>query len=137
MRQVRVTLNAIEERRENAADRPGINAAVRMAADAAIDRTGIQARSATNALETFPEWRRQDLRAAVVQDHEVELVGSIQLAGASRSGNESGVYRQGLARGGAGEKLDEEGKAFHPRNDLLRPQKGDRDPPPGRRTPAV
>src|SRR5216684_5667403 len=80
MRQMKVLGNAVIERRQDAADRPGVDAAVGMAADAAIDGARIQARAAADALKAFAERRCQHLGAAVVEQDEMKLFGAVELA---------------------------------------------------------
>ena len=69
------------KRRQDAADRAGIDAAVGVAADAPVHRAGVEARPAADALQALAERRRQHARPAVVQQHQVELLRAVDLAG--------------------------------------------------------
>ena len=62
-------------------DGPRVHTAIGMPADAAIHRAGVQAGTTANALQALAERRRQDARAAVVEDDEVKLLRSVALAG--------------------------------------------------------
>src|SRR5207245_4106506 len=53
VRQVRIFTHAVVQRREDAANGARVNSAVGVSADAAIDRTGIEAGPAANALQAF------------------------------------------------------------------------------------
>src|SRR5579875_139332 len=98
MRQMWIIDDAIIERRQNAADRPGVNAAISMAADATIHRAGVQTGAAADALQALAERRSQHTRAAVVEQYQVKLFRSIRLAAAARSRDKRGVHRQRLPR---------------------------------------
>ena len=56
-----------------------------MAADAPVDRAGVQTRPAADALQALAERGRQDARAAIVEDDQVKLGWPVQLAGVARS----------------------------------------------------
>ena len=75
-----VRRQAVVERREDRADRPSINAAISMAANAAINGAGVEARSTADAEQAFAERAPQDLRAAVVENDEVKFLRSVELA---------------------------------------------------------
>ena len=49
VRQVGIVGHAVVQRRQNTADRPGVDAAIGMTADAPIDRTGVEAGPAADA----------------------------------------------------------------------------------------
>src|SRR5207302_1697680 len=80
VRQVRVVGDAVVQRRQDTADRPRVDAAVGVAADAPVDRAGVQARPAADALQALAERRLQDARPAVVEQDEVELLRAVALA---------------------------------------------------------
>ena len=73
MRQA-VVLGRIAGRRQDRADRPGHRRFVAVAAAAAIDRAGVHARAAANAVERAAEFvAAQDFAAAVVDQHDVHF----------------------------------------------------------------
>src|SRR5438270_800959 len=53
VRQMRVFTHTVIERGQDATDRAGVDASVGMAADTPIDRAGVQARSAADALQAL------------------------------------------------------------------------------------
>src|SRR5262245_20640817 len=73
MRQMMIGREAVVERREHGADRPGIDTAISMAADGTIDRAGIQTRTAADAEQAFAQRPAENSRAAVVENHEMKL----------------------------------------------------------------
>ena len=90
-----------------------------MAADLPVDGAHVDARPAAQAVKRLPE-RAGDLRdAAVVEQDQVELVGSFQLAGPSRSLHERRVDGELLAGRTLGENGQEYGEVRHGRDDLF------------------
>src|SRR5262249_2177971 len=100
MRQIKVLGNAVIKRRQDAADRSRVDAAIGMAADPAVDWARIQARSAADALKALAERRRQHLGAAIVEQDEMKLLRSVELAWLFRPRDQRGVNRQRLPRRG-------------------------------------
>src|SRR5688572_14557444 len=98
---------AVIKRREDRADRSGVDAAIGVATDAAIDRTGIQARPAADAEQTFAERAAENLGTAVVENDEVKLIRAVDLTGLARAGDELRVDRQFLPGRSAGKHLQE------------------------------
>ena len=119
---MRVVGHAVVQGRQDAADRPGVDAAVGVAADAAVDRAGVQAGAAADALQALAERRRQHPRPAVVQQHQVELLRTV--AGCHPGpGGRVGVHP--LAGRGAGEQLQEDLEVLPAREHLLDPHHRD------------
>src|SRR5207253_5636598 len=119
VRQLLHRAGAVEHRGQEDADRTRIRVAVRVAADLPVDGAHVEARAAAQAVERLPE-RAGDLRdAAVVEQDQVELVGSFQLAGPSRSLHERRVDGELLAGRTLGENGQEYGEVRHGRDDLF------------------
>ncbi len=76
------------------ADRPRIDAAVGVPADLLIHRAGVQARAAADAVEDLGQLAAEHLAAAVVDEHDVQLLGTVGLAGAARAGEDVRVDRE-------------------------------------------
>ena len=80
----------------------------------------IQARAAADAVERFPLAAiGQQLGAAVIQQHHVELFGPVDFARAARPRQERRVNRQRLAGGAASQQLQKYGQILRARNQLL------------------
>ncbi len=95
-------LQAHQVRREDGADGAGIDPAVGPAADAAIDRAGVQAGPAADAAEGVPGRRvGQHVAPAVVEEDDVELLSR------RRAVDEVGVGGQFLAGAAAGQEVQE------------------------------
>src|SRR5690348_9739920 len=88
---------AFEQRRDHGADGAGIGRAVDMAADLAVDRADVEASAAADAVERLIELGAENLGAAVVEQHEVELFGAVALAGATRASDQVGEDGELLA----------------------------------------
>src|SRR4051794_7800950 len=119
MGQMKVLANTVIKWREDAANRSGVDAAIGMAADSAIDRTRIQTGAATDALQTFPKRRRQHLRSAIIEQNEMEFLGAVNLAGLTRSGDERGVNRERLAGRSACQQFQKNGQIPEARQDFF------------------
>src|SRR5437764_6954960 len=107
MGQVRVQGNAVIKRRQNTADRPGVDAAIGMPADPAIDRTRIEARPAADALQALAERRRQHFRSAIVEQYQMKLVRAIEFARLLWPRDDRRIDRQRLPRRRSGKQLQE------------------------------
>src|SRR4051812_6755756 len=107
MGQMWVLAYTVKKWRQNAADRPRIDSAIRMAADAPVHGTGVQAGPTADTLQTFTKRRTQNLGPAVVQDNEVKRLRSIQLAGAAHSRQDGGIDRKRLPGRSARQQLEE------------------------------
>ena len=110
--------DAVELRRDDGADRARIHPGIAVPADLAVDRAVIQASAAANAVQRLPLLGMlEQLGAAVVEQHDVELVGPVDLVaraagrrgttcrrsapGRSRCGRAASGRRPGPARGGS------------------------------------
>ena len=124
-------------RRVHRADRPRIDAAVRVAADLLVDRAGVQARSAADAVEDLLELGAEHVRAAVVHEHDVHLGRAVRIVGAPRTGDDVGVDREGLAGATAGEDPQRHRQVGGSRHDPLDAHQGHVQARHRRRQPAV
>ena len=128
--QRRALLDPLEHRRQDRADGPGVDRAIGMASGAAVDGADIEAGAAADAGEGLPSDRiREDARAAVVEQHEVE--GLRPVVGAN-SRPERGVRVHALARRRAGQQLQEDLEVLEARQHLLDAHDGDQDAGKGR-----
>src|SRR2546423_15468785 len=85
LRQVLVFSEAFEEWRDQGADRAGVNTAVRVPADLAEDRAGIEARAAANAAQGFPVlFAGKNFSPPVVHQHQMKFLGPVRFARAAR-----------------------------------------------------
>ena len=71
--------------REHRADRAAVHPAVGVAADLAVHGAHVQARAAADARQDLLQLGAEDVAAAVVEDHDVQLVGPVGLALAARA----------------------------------------------------
>ncbi len=134
---MRVALDRVVQRRQDAADRPRVDAAVGVPADAAVDRAGVQAGAAADALQALAERRRQHARPAVVQEDQVELLGPVALARPPRAGDKRRIHTKRLPRRPAGQELEEHRQVDQPRDHLLHAHQRDVDAGAGGGEPAV
>ena len=72
-----------------------------MASDFAVARTGVHAGAAANAAQNFAKGRAEHGAAAVVDDHEMTLLGAVGLARLTRPGDPGVVAGQARAHGAA------------------------------------
>ena len=122
----RLVIHAQKLRRDDGADRPGIDPRKTVAADLAIHRAVIQARAAADAVERLALLAiRQQLGAAVVEQHHVELIRPVDLLAAPRPGEKRSVDRERLAGGAAAQQLQKHGQILRARNQLLDARHGD------------
>src|SRR5690606_22015603 len=82
VRQIAVRLLPPERWRQHGTDRTGIHAAVGVAADLLVDGTRVQAGAAPDAVEDFGLLAAEHAAAAVVDEHDVQLVGPVRLLAA-------------------------------------------------------
>src|SRR5262249_22949113 len=102
------------------ADRAGVGRPVTQAAAPAVDRAGVHARPAADALEAVPEvGRAQAVPPGVVHQHDV------QLPALPRAVEVGGVLRDRRAQGAAGEHADEDPEVAGTRDQLLDADAGD------------
>src|ERR1035437_6090756 len=111
---------------DDRSDRTRIDRAIRVAADAPVDRAYVQARAASDAIQRLAQNRIRNHRAAsVVQDNDVHLAWPVEIALAPRPRDETGVGRQFLPSGGTREDFQEVAQVFEPPDDLLDSHHGD------------
>ena len=97
MRQVGGLLEPGQQRHEHRAHRPRVDRPVRRAARLPVHRAHVQARAAADAREHLVIATAGELRPAVVEDHDVQLVGPVLLALAARPGDQRRVRRSAAA----------------------------------------
>ena len=78
----RSPVDALEQRRDDGADRTGVGRAVGLPAHAAPHRAGVEAGAAADAVERLLHVGAAQGRAAAVEDHQVQLLGAVGLVGA-------------------------------------------------------
>src|SRR5690349_8199289 len=106
LRQILEITEPLKQRRDQRADRPGIDAAVRVSADLAVNRARVEARAAADAAQRLAIFlAREDFAAAVVDQDEMEFLGAIALSRDARAAEDVRVDRDRLAGRAAGEKL--------------------------------
>ena len=111
--------DAHEFRRDQRADGAAINPPVSVPANLAIDRAGVQARPAANAVQHLAHLGvGQRLGAAIVHHHHVHFLRTI-FAGTARSGQERGVSGELLTRPGAAEQSQKNSQVGEPGNKLF------------------
>ena len=99
-----------EQRQEHRAHRARVDRAVRGAAGLPVDRADVQAGAAADAREHLAVLRAEQVRAAVVDDHDVQLLGPVLLARPPRPGQERRVDAEPLPRAAAGEQPEQHGE---------------------------
>src|SRR5207237_367078 len=87
VRQVRILADTVVERGQDAADRAGIDAAVRVTADTAIDRASIETGPAADTLQALAKRGCQNLRAPVVEEDKMKLLGTVAFSFTPRPGD--------------------------------------------------
>src|SRR6266576_537860 len=107
-------------RREDRADRAGVNRAIGVAARPRIHRADVQARTTANAVERLPAHLvGEHARPSVVQQDHVELLRSVT---DRHTGPERRVRVHPLARRGPRQNLEEDLKVGERRDKLLDPK---------------
>ena len=128
--QRRTLLDALELRREDRADRAGVDRAVGVTSGAAVHGTDVEAGAAADAGERLPaDGIGEHARAAVVEQHEVEHLGSV--AG-THARPQRCVRVHALTRRRARQELQEHLEVLEPRQHLLDAHDGDQDAGEGR-----
>ena len=108
-----------EFRRDQRADGAAINPPVSVPANLAINRAGIQARPAANAVQHLAHLGvGQRLGAAIVHHHHVHFLGTV-FTRAARPGQERSVGGKLLARPGAAEQSQKNSQVGEPGNKLF------------------
>ena len=97
-----------EQRREDRAHRARIHPAVGVPAGLPVHGADVEARAAADAGEHLVVLGAEQRRSAVVEDHDVQLVGTVDLAGAARARDDRRVRREPLAGRGPGEQGEQE-----------------------------
>src|SRR5918994_933354 len=100
---------------------PEMGGAVGVTAGLAVDGADVQAGPAADAVEGLLELRAQELGAAVVQEDQVHLFRSVELALSARSGDEIGVDGDLLPRPAPRQELDEDREVREAWDQLLYP----------------
>jgi hypothetical protein len=122
-------------RRENRPDGARISGIIGVPTDPFINRTDIQASTASNAVEGLPPHLiRQNLRPPIVQEDQVELFRPVP---GMHSGPEGGVGVHSFSRSRSREELEEHLQVLKRREDLLDSHEGDEDPGEGKTHSAV
>src|ERR687885_1758312 len=98
----------LEQRRYDGPDGARVGRAVGVAARLAVDGADVEAGAAADAVEGFLELGAEQLRAAVIEQDQVELLRPIQLALLPRARDEVGVDGDLLPRPAAPEQPDED-----------------------------
>ncbi len=135
--QMACLLYADQRRRQHAAHRAGIHPAIGVAADRAVDRAVVHAGGAADAAQHLLELGPQHRRTAIVDQHDVVLIRSIQVVGPPGTGRERGVDGKILAGGGAGEDAQQRGAVLDRGHHLLDAGEHDMDARQGLRQVAV
>ena len=117
--------NADQGRRDHRSDRAGIDPAIGMAADRAVDGAVIHAGAAADAAQHLLRFRAQQCAAAVIQQHHMELFRPIGVFGTARAGGKGRVAGKFLAGGGARQHPQDRAGVLQRRHDLF--QAGDND----------
>ena len=97
-RQVLRLLEADVHRRQDRADRPRVDPAVRVPADVLVDGAMVHARAAADAAQRLAHVAAEDAGAPAVDDDEVHVLGAVELARALRAGQHVDVVGDRLAR---------------------------------------
>ena len=118
--------DAVKLRRDDRANGPGVNPGIIVAADFAVHGAMIQARAAADAVQRLAFFRiGQQLRPAIVEQQQIEFVGTIDLVFAARSGKKRRVDRQRLAGGAAAQQIQKYRKILRAGNHLFEARDGD------------
>lgn len=105
-------LDADQSRRQNRTDRPGIDPSISMSTDRAINRAMVHAGATPDAAQHLAEFRAEQFRAPVVEQHNMVGFRPIDVAGPAWSGGKSCVCGALLAGRRAGEKTQDAGQVF-------------------------
>ncbi len=119
VRQMAGLLDADQRRRQHGAHRPGIHPAIGVAADRAVNRAVVHAGGAADAAQHVLEVGAQHRGAAVVHQHDVVFVRTVQIARPPRAGGERGVDGKILPGRGARQHAQQRGAVLDRRHHLL------------------
>src|SRR5262245_42115307 len=128
---------AVVERREDCADRTGIDAAIRVPTDTAINRTSIEASAAADAEQAFAQGAAENPCATVVENDQMKFLRPVEFTVSLRTGDNLRVDRQLLSRGRPREHLEEIRQICKSRYDFLDAHDGDVALGQRRRQPAI
>jgi hypothetical protein len=106
-------------------------------ADGLVHRADVQARAAPDAIQNFRQLRAEQAAPAVVDQHHVQLVGTIGFVCQAGAGQDVGVHGQQLAGRAPAQQLQHQTEIGERRNDPLDAHERHMDPRYGRRQPAV
>src|SRR5271166_1606878 len=102
-------LQPAQMRSDHRTNGTGVGGAVGVTAYIPVNGADVQTRAAANAMKRVPLFRiGQQLRAPVVDEHDVVLLRTVKLALLPRTAIERVVARQRLARSGGGEHRQKE-----------------------------
>jgi hypothetical protein len=90
-----------------------------MTTDRAIHRTGVQARAAANAREDFGGFAAANITAPVVEQDDVEFLGTIAVLRTTRPSDQCGIDRHFLTGGGSCQHLQALLEIRHGRHQFL------------------
>ena len=131
-------LQAPQVRRDHAADRAAVGGAVGVTTHVAENWADIQARSATDAVQSVALFRiGQQLGASVVEQNHMPFDRSVGLTGLPRPTIKRVVASDRLARAGRSQKRQEERKVFHLGQHLFDAQQRDHHPGQCGREPGI
>ena len=112
-------LDAQQLRRQHRADRAGIDPAIGMAADRAIDRAMVHAGAAADAAQHVLHLGAQHRGAAVVEDDDVIVLRPVEVARPLRAGVERRIGRRFLAGRRARQHAQQHGRVLERGDHLL------------------
>src|SRR6202041_439768 len=101
VRQMTGLVDADQRRGQDRTHRPRVDPAISMAADRGIDRAMVEARGASEAAQHVLELAADERGAAVVNKHDVVLLGPVEVARPAWPGRYRRVGREFLPRGRA------------------------------------
>ena len=115
-------LQAAQMRRDDRADGAAVGCAVSVAADVAENRTDVQARAASNAMERVALFGvGEQFRAMIVEQDDVEFLRAITFTGLARAAKQCIVTRQRLAGPRGREHRQKQRQIFQPRQTFSMP----------------
>ena len=120
-------LDADQGWRQHAAHRPRIDPTIGVPAHRAIDRAVVHAGGAADAAQHLLELGAEDVGAAVVEEDDVELFGSVEIAWPAGTGRDGGVDRELLAGGRARQQTQDRRRVLESGNQLLQARQHDVD----------
>ena len=110
---------------------PGVYPSVGVAAHRVVDRAVVEARAAADAAQHLAELASQHGGAPVVDEHDVELLGAVEVRAPARAGGDGGVGRHLLSGGAPREEPEHGREVLESRQHLLDPGDDDVHPRQG------